>query len=978
MQELIRQWPTAVCTSPFEYVYRTYIRVQQAMHPVHALFQSWHQNSQFKTYIQQVESILKELLLEKQELQYYTLPVSVEVYKPQEAHIKFSDQFKQPSPCLLPAKQNQFENWVVQISKGTADHSKLIDLLNQISSRCCSSHDQQYVDDLFRSFDALRAGSTMDLRCPEDWTTLLKSHLKEAEQAVKHIHQSICDSLQAGVHNAIKNARMLPRVSQTAILSHLESVKFAAVPKGWREALVQYGISITELQRAERLVAAATAPSELLSELENLAHRYWDVMQNPERLLLEIENSILIRPEQIDISCEIKTPSSNLNSVTQLGMGRGKLSVIVPMDAAALADGTRLVRVVVLKPLAMQMFQLLASKLGGMLNRRIVYMPISRSLDLDVSQAQQIHRLYEDCKATRSIVVIQPEHILSFELMGLDRLSTNSELGSIMIQTQQWLHDNSRDILDESDEILSVKFELIYTMGLQRALEFSPERWTILQHVLGVLSNLASVLQDRNPHGLEVLSAQPGGFPRIRILQTQTGAELLDRVARQLCIDGLPGLNIWNLSSRVRDDILCFITNSYPDTTKTQSVQELMSISDSMRSILLLLKGLFVSGVLRFVLEQKRWRVNYGLDLSRTRLAVPYHAKDNPAARAEFSHPDATILLTALCYYYRGLEDEEIRASFEALLPSDHAKEEYDRWVRDAPSLASHFKHLTGINLSNPSQCSREVFPPLRFAKSMIDFYLSTIVFPAEMKEFSHKLSASGWDISREKIHPTTGFSGTNDSRYVLPLSITQRDLPAQLSTNVAVISCLLRPENTYADIRPYSDTGILNAEVLLKMAVCLNPPVRVVLDVGAQVLELQNEEFAVAWLSRIPADKAQAVIFFNTRDEICVLSRDGRIELLQISPFSRQMDQCLVYLDDSHTRGTNLILPANYRALVTLGPGLVKDRLAQGMAIDVLTGVVGIYFILQGLELKLDYFSGPPFLVNPLFQCLVLHEILK
>jgi hypothetical protein len=58
-------------------------------------------------------------------------------------------------------------------------------------------------------------------------------------------------------------------------------------------------------------------------------------------------------------------------------MGLGKSSVIVPIDAVALADGTQLVRVVVLKPLAMQMFQLLAAKLGGMLNRRIVYMPFS-------------------------------------------------------------------------------------------------------------------------------------------------------------------------------------------------------------------------------------------------------------------------------------------------------------------------------------------------------------------------------------------------------------------------------------------------------------------------------------------------------------------------------------------------------------------------------------------------------------------------
>jgi hypothetical protein len=35
---------------------------------------------------------------------------------------------------------------------------------------------------------------------------------------------------------------------------------------------------------------------------------------------------------------------------------------------------------------------------------------------------------------------------------------------------------NTRDILDESDEFLDVKFELIYTIGLQNVVDFSPRR----------------------------------------------------------------------------------------------------------------------------------------------------------------------------------------------------------------------------------------------------------------------------------------------------------------------------------------------------------------------------------------------------------------------------------------------------------------------------------------------------------------------
>ena len=42
-----------------------------------------------------------------------------------------------------------------------------------------------------------------------------------------------------------------------------------------------------------------------------------------------------------------------------------------------------------------------------------------------------------------------------------------------------------------------------------------------------------------------------------------------------------------------------------------------------------LLRGLLidVDGILGYVLKERRWRVDYGLDPSRTLLAVPYRAK---------------------------------------------------------------------------------------------------------------------------------------------------------------------------------------------------------------------------------------------------------------------------------------------------------------------------------------------------------------
>jgi hypothetical protein len=39
-----------------------------------------------------------------------------------------------------------------------------------------------------------------------------------------------------------------------------------------------------------------------------------------------------------------------------------------------------------------------------------------------------------------------------------------------------------------------------------------------------------------------------------------------------------------------------------------------------------------------------------------------------------------------------------------------------------------------------------------------------------------------------------------------------------------------------------------------------------------------------------------------------------------------------MIYLDEAQTRGTDPKLPRGYRAGVTLGPALTKDKLTQGI----------------------------------------------
>lgn len=350
--------------------------------------------------------------------------------------------------------------------------------------------------------------------------------------------------------------------------------------------------------------------------------------------------------------------------------------------------------------------------------------------------------------------------------------------------------------------------------------------------------------------------------------------------------------------------------------------------------ILYLLRGLIAHNILLFSLKEKRWKVDYGLDLKRSLLAVPYRAKDSPAGKAEFSHPDVAITLTCLSYYYGGLDNVQLETCFRNLHKSENPALQYERWIKGVDLPKPYLQRLNGINLEDRKQWENIIYPTFHFNKAVIDSYLSGVVFPKAAKEFPYKLSSSGWDIAGSKTYPTTGFSGTNDNRYLLPLTIKQLDTTEQLNTNARVLSYLLQDGNNYkCTAGGPNHNERISVEQLLKVLV--NPgegrQIQVLLDVGAQVLEFKNDEVAKRWLGLVSDGTAQAAVYFNDNDELTALTRDGNKEPLMVSAFAERLDSCLIYLDEAHTRGTDLKLPVKSRAAVTLGPNLTKDRLVQG-----------------------------------------------
>jgi hypothetical protein len=79
----------------------------------------------------------------------------------------------------------------------------------------------------------------------------------------------------------------------------------------------------------------------------------------------------------------------------------------------------------------------------------------------------------------------------------------------------------------------------------------------------------------------------------------------------------------------------------------------------------------------------------------------------------------------------------------------------------------------------------------------------------------------------------------------------------------------------------PRTKESISDADLSLIEVTKISPRVQVILDVGAQNLELSNLEVARKWLELLRQHDREAVIFFNDSDELSVIDRKGIIEPL-------------------------------------------------------------------------------------------------
>ncbi|KAF6823338.1 hypothetical protein CPLU01_11478 [Colletotrichum plurivorum] len=818
-------------------------------------------------------------------------------------------------------------------------------------SKSASLVRQKYGEDLQRSLDAFVSRKDPKRPATEASPAFVS---REASVSLQSIQRRL-ESIQKTIEKAdnifssqrvywLQAGQLWPAVTTMTLLEQLRSTSSPVTfGKHAKETLLEFGLAITNTQRDLRIndfIRRGDA-GRYRDELENQGHSNWQPSEHPDWLLLEIEANLLIRPDQVNVALATISPASGGNSVLQMNMGQGKTSCIIPMVAASLADRQNLVRVIVPKALLLQTSQLLQGRLGGLLNRQVRHIPFSRKTPTGENIIRAYHRVHRTIMKEAGVMVCQPDHNLSFMLSGLQRLLDNRvpEAGP-MINVQSWLRTRCRDILDESDHTLAVRTQLIYPSGSQTTVDGHPYRWQVAQAILRLVDWLTYGLAHNFPNSIEVVRRPGGGFPLLFFLRP----DVEDELVRGLIFDILRGVDgilpMQNLDNADRLAVREFLLNAKPREATLQRIRRLCPDRPSVRQTLYLLRGVLVNRILMMTLK-KRWNVQYGLHPLRDPIAVPYHAKGVPSEQSEWGHPDVAILFTCLAFYYDGISIAQLTQSLEHLLKSDDPSAEYDKWTQTAEAFPESLRAWNSINVDDDVQLA-EIWKAVRYNIAAIDYFMNNFVFPQHAKQFRVKLQSNGWDIPLFSVDTTeissdgnqgnphkaltTGFSGTNDNRTMLPLTIKQDDLPGLSHTNAEVLTYLLHPRSRECQ-KIIGDDGKRASESDL-LHELRRRDISILIDAGAQILEMDNVTLARKWLDI--DHRALAALFFDEQNKPWIIQRTGRKTPLLASPYADDLSRCLVYLDEAHTRGTDLKFPPTARGALTLGLGQSKDHTVQ------------------------------------------------
>lgn len=713
---------------------------------------------------------------------------------------------------------------------------------------------------------------------------------------------------------------------------------------------------------------------------------------DPRFLVFEYIFDIVLRERQVEIvrsfAEDIKYDRSH---VQQMIMGAGKTTVVAPLLTLLLADGDTLVTQVMPTALLEQTRHIMRSRFAAIITKRVFTLEFDRGCEDAVDIAKAVFDKLDEARRSRSVVVASPdavkslflkfvEHMHSLESVDPDVLRPTSSLRqnreivnlrdtmqarSDMADSMVPIFDMWRDgvlIMDEVDVLLHpLRSELNFPIGLKDPIDMSGFRWDLPIHLLGAFFPEAreglesffpedSTRQHANSLLDEIDRVVDDGYashalqrnPHLVLLDESFYRTRLMRVAAEWCA-------LW-------------VQRNAHDLPATELLVEYMILEDLWESSeidaafhsrsgdnmkLLNLARDWIRVLLPHVLS-KIDRVSFGIlspvdlanidqrrtPLSRKLMAVPFVGKDVPSRSSEFAHPDVVIGLSVLGYRYEGMRLNDMR-TIVTQLKADFSREVGPRDQRPSSKLfRSWLEHasrglgeqlpvlpLPLFQVNDPKQLDR-LFHLLRKEERVITYYLRQHVFPACMNFQSIKISACGHELGSTLLfRKRIGFSGT-------PSNLLPTDLG----------SCMYEPGSDGKVMHVLSSDEVVSikrktdwtAKSLLRDVAASDPPIHALIDTGALITGMDNEQVAHYLLDFLPRSKFEGVVYLDRSDRKMFLQRSSG-KSLHLSQCGVDPSRRFTFYDQVHTTGMDIKQAPDARAVVTIGKDMTFRDYAQG-----------------------------------------------
>ena len=328
-----RQWPCSIPQPPSA-ASANLLNINPAGYEINDLFAHWTRNGEFQDYINRAQSML-DRIYEYRNPQSYTADdwQTWQVHAKQDAAPSLHTLRMLMLAAPTPLPKTRRVRTTKSTSQASVPNPKLHGLVENLGAgRGKSSIRKQYSDELGASLDAY--GKHKERLAPRMLPCSLEDLMLDRDDSERYMMdmlESVYDSLKpkTEISRILDAGSRWPRLTVCSVVSLL--LNLSKVPPRWTYQLLALGEAITICQRARRLVLAGERndiPSVYV-ELENVGRVGWSSAHQPEWLLIEIENDLLIRPNQAQVALEMLDPSSSSNSLTQLNM-------VCPLSSSAM------------------------------------------------------------------------------------------------------------------------------------------------------------------------------------------------------------------------------------------------------------------------------------------------------------------------------------------------------------------------------------------------------------------------------------------------------------------------------------------------------------------------------------------------------------------------------------------------------------------------------------------------------------------